>query len=151
MQSGNWKRWTILQHVVLLPGFTLQQFRRIHLRKKKILTVRNYRPVHLHILSVTSFTSGMWIRYFFRAIYIKQCKRLPLLFSGPKDINDFSHFFLMKNPPPLPPCPLRVSNLCSSLSTNKGMNYKRCLFARFFFITINFIIIQTLLVKTTRN
>ena len=35
MQSGNLKRWPILQHVVLLPGFILQQFRRIHLRKKK--------------------------------------------------------------------------------------------------------------------
>ena len=35
MQSSNWKRWAILQQVVLLPGFILQQFRRIHLRKKK--------------------------------------------------------------------------------------------------------------------
>ena len=37
MQSGNLKRWAILQHVVLLPGFILQQFRRIHLRKKKYI------------------------------------------------------------------------------------------------------------------
>ena len=59
MQSGNLKRWAILQHVVLLPGFILQQFRRIHLRKKNLLTVRINRRVRLHILSVTSFTSGM--------------------------------------------------------------------------------------------
>ena len=59
MQSSNWKRWAILQQVVLLPGFILQQFRRIHLRKKNLLTVRINRRVRLHILSLTSFTSDM--------------------------------------------------------------------------------------------
>ena len=37
MQSSNGRRWVILRHVVLLPGFILQQFRRIHLRKKKYI------------------------------------------------------------------------------------------------------------------
>ena len=59
MQSSNGRRWAILQHVVLLPGFILQQFRRIHLRKKNLLTVRINRRVRLHILSLTSFTSDM--------------------------------------------------------------------------------------------
>ena len=105
MQSGNWKRWAILQHVVLLPGFILQQFRRIHLRKKNLLTVRINRRVRLHILSLTSFTSDMWIWIFFRAIFVHQCKRYPLLLSGPKGNNDFSHCSFIKNLPP-PLCPL---------------------------------------------
>ena len=105
MQSSNGRRWVILRHVVLLPGFILQQFRRIHLRKKNLLTVRINRRVRLHILSVTSFTSGMWIWIFFRAIFVHQCKRYPLLLSGPKGNNDFSHCSFIKNLPP-PLCPL---------------------------------------------
>ena len=67
------------------------------------------RPLCLHILLVTSFISGMWIRFFFRAIYVEQCKRYPLLFSGPKDDNDFSHCSFMKNPPPpLAPCRYQI-------------------------------------------
>ena len=115
------------------------------------------RPVRLNILSVASFTSGMWIWIFCKGIYVQQCKRYPLLFSGPKDNNDFSHCSCMNSPllpPPTPPFSLvlcRYQIYVHSRSTNKGMNFRRCLFARFFFITINFIIIETLLVKTTCN
>ena len=70
------------------------------------------RPVRLHILSVTSFTSGMWIWYFFRAIYVQQCKRYSLLFSGPKDNNDFSHcsfiLFFSEETSPRSPCKVNV-------------------------------------------
>ena len=69
---------------------------------------------------------------FCRAIYVQQCERYPLLFSGPKDNNDFSHRSFIKNPPP-PPVPCGYHIYVHPLSTNKGMRYKRCLFARFFF------------------
>ena len=111
MQSGNGRWWAILQHVVLSVGFILQQLRRIHSRKKYI----NRAKLTAHILSVASFTSGMWIWIFFKGIYVQQCKRYPLLFSGPKDNNDFSHCSFMNSPllppPPFVPCPLQVSNL----------------------------------------
>ena len=111
------------------------------------------RPVRLlHISSVTSFTSSVWIWFFFRAIYVQQRKRYPSLCSGPKDNEDFFHCSFMNSPLPPPPplVPCRYQIYVHPHSTNKSMNYKRCLFARFFFITINFII-QTLLVKTTCN
>ena len=73
--------------------------------EKSLLTVRINRRVRLHILSLTSFTSDMWIWIFFRAIFVHQCKRYPLLLSGPKGNNDFSHCSFIKNLPP-PLCPL---------------------------------------------
>ena len=127
--------------MVLSPGFILQQFGRIHLWKKYIN----------HAKLIGNFIYQQHVnKIFFREIYVQQCKRYPLLFSGPKDNNDFSHCSFMKNPPPpLVSCGYQI--YVHSRSTNKGMKYKRCLFASFFFITINFIIIQTMLVKTTCN
>ena len=50
MQSSNGRRGAKFQHVVLLPGFIQQQFRLIHLWKKKLLRCKVNGPVRLHIL-----------------------------------------------------------------------------------------------------
>ena len=152
MESGNGRRWAILQHLVLLPDFILQQFRLIHLWKKNLLSERSW-PPNAFTHFIDNFIHQRNVnRNFFRAIFVHQCKRYPFLLSGLKGNNDFSHCSFIKNLPP-PLCPLShtaIKFMYIRLALTKAWTTRDAFLQFFFSITINFII-QTLLVKTTCN